>query len=176
MPFCRDCGVQLSENAAYCVNCGSAVASSQQTVVISESPTVIAGWITRFAAWLIDIIVVTIALIPVKMVLGFLNVQMPGFDWVPFLNVGIDNVFYFLYWMAMEGIYSQSIGKMVVGIKITTVNGGPITLGDAVIESLGKAFLLPIDCLLGWILYPTKQQRLFNYLSDTTIVSTSKWR
>jgi hypothetical protein len=37
-------------------------------------------------------------------------------------------------------------------------------MGQAAVESVGKAFLLPLDCLLGWIL------RIFNYLSETIVI------
>jgi hypothetical protein len=41
---------------------------------------------------------------------------------------------------------------------------------DAAIESFGKVFLLPIDFLVGYFMYKEKNQRLFNYLSDTVVV------
>jgi hypothetical protein len=38
------------------------------------------------------------------------------------------------------------------------------------LETVGKAFLLPLDVLLGWIFYPKRRQRLFNYISETIVV------
>jgi hypothetical protein len=35
---------------------------------------------------------------------------------------------------------------------------------------VGKAFLLPLDLLLGWILYPRRRQRLFNHISETIVI------
>ena len=70
----------------------------------------------------------------------------------------------------MEGLFGQSFGKMVIGLKVICIDGGSIGLGSAALESLGKAFLLPLDCLLGWILYPLRRQRIFNHLSKTIVV------
>jgi hypothetical protein len=42
------------------------------------------------------------------------------------------------------------------------------------ISIFGGIFLLPIECIIGWLLYPNKNQRLFNYLSETVIVRTSR--
>jgi uncharacterized RDD family membrane protein YckC len=70
----------------------------------------------------------------------------------------------------MEGIYGQSIGKIVLKMKVTTLEGAPINITTAAIESIGKAFLLPIDLILGLILYPNKNQRLFNYISNTIVI------
>jgi uncharacterized RDD family membrane protein YckC len=74
--------------------------------------------------------------------------------------------------MLMEGAYGQSLGKMLMRIKAARLDGSPINMGQAALQSLGKAFLLPLDCLLGWILYPRRRQRLFNYLSETVVVKT----
>jgi hypothetical protein len=35
---------------------------------------------------------------------------------------------------------------------------------------VGKAFLLPLDLILGWVMYPSTQQRLFNNLSKTVVL------
>ena len=69
----------------------------------------------------------------------------------------------------MEGIYDQSLGKITMRIKVMRLDCKPVDLSYAAIGSIGKAFLLPIDCITGWILYEDKSQRLFNYLSETTV-------
>jgi uncharacterized RDD family membrane protein YckC len=89
---------------------------------------------------------------------------------MPFFNFGSGGVIYFIYWTFMEGAYAQSIGKMAMRIKVTRLDGSPIGMTHAALESVGKAFLLPLDCLLGWILYPRRRQRIFNYLSETIVI------
>lgn len=69
--------------------------------------------------------------------------------WIPFIDFGLDNVFYFFHWVIMEGNQSQSVGKMIIKIKVTTLSGKRIDLIQTVTESVGKAFLLSIDCILG---------------------------
>jgi hypothetical protein len=59
---------------------------------------------------------------------------------------------------------------MALNIKITKLDGRSVDWLSAAIESVGKAFLLPIDCIIGWILYGEKRQRLFNYISETIVV------
>jgi hypothetical protein len=61
---------------------------------------------------------------------------------------------------------------MVVGLKVISVRGASITYGQAAIQSLGKAICLPLDWLFGWFLYPNANQRFFNHLSNTTVVSS----
>jgi uncharacterized RDD family membrane protein YckC len=70
----------------------------------------------------------------------------------------------------MDGSYGQSLGKMFMRIKVTRLDGSEIGMGNAALESVGKAFLLPLDVLLGWVLYPRRRQRLFNHISETMVI------
>lgn len=167
MPFCRNCGNEVSEGAEYCPSCGTVIASAE---------LMLASWGQRFVAWLIDMIV-----------LGVLLSWMvwPGFywlpeawgtmvpRWIPFVDLGFRNLIYFLYWAILEGVYGQSVGKMAMKIKVVHLDGQAIDIGKAAYQSIGKAFLLPLDCIFGWIQYSSRQQRLFNYLSKTVVVKTS---
>ena len=166
MTNCKNCGSDLPEGAGFCPKCGTAV----QAVVQPK----LAYWGTRFVAWLIDIVII-------GAIVGFLRVFVwvawPGYvwapgvpNWIPFKDFGTSNVVYFLYWMLSEGMYGQSIGKMIMRIKITRLDGRVPNLVQAAIESVGKAFLLPIDVIVGLFLYPSRRQRLFNYLSTTIVV------
>jgi len=170
MPYCRKCGTGLPEGADYCPNCGSPVAAVARLTL--------ADWGVRFVAYLIDMVILGAIIAPLKWFVAWMiwpwEPWVPRFmSWIHFIDLGPSSVIYFLYWTFMEGGYGQSIGKMIMKIKVTRLNGEPIDMAHAAIESLGKAFLLPIDCIIGWILYPTKKQRLFNYISDTIIVKAT---
>lgn len=158
---CRNCGAELAEGAEYCTNCGEPVRTARVAPL--------AGWGERFVAWLIDMIILGLVFGPWVPLPGYM--WGPEFlRWIPFVDFGTRNVIHFIYWLLMEGVYGQSIGKMVMKIRVTQLNGQPTDIVHAAIESLGKAFLLPIDCIVGWLLYPAKNQRLFNYISETTVV------
>jgi uncharacterized RDD family membrane protein YckC len=55
-------------------------------------------------------------------------------------------------------------------LKVTRLDGKPASVAQAAVESVGKAFLLPLDLLLGWALWPRRRQRVFNYLSETIVI------
>ena len=178
MPYCKQCGFKLSERAAYCTNCGMPVESQPSVAPTSKPRLELAGWGERFIAWVIDMIILGAILAPIKF---FVLIAWPSFiwapdflRWIPFIDFGLDNVIYFLYWTLMEGSHGQSIGKKVMRIRVTQINNKHVDLVHSAIESLGKAFLLPLDCIIGWILYPIKRQRLFNYISETIIVRVSR--
>jgi len=178
MPYCRRCGTELPEGASYCPKCGTAVLLEEAPAapVAPVTPALkLAFWGERFVAWLIDVVILGVVVGAIGLLLWWLVAQpftwVPGWpSWLPFLNFGPSSVIYFVYWMFMEGAYGQSIGKMIMRIKVTRLDGRPVGMAYAALESVGKAFLLPLDCLLGWILYPRRRQRIFNYLSETIVV------
>jgi uncharacterized RDD family membrane protein YckC len=143
---------------------------------VPEKTLYLAKWSARFWAWLIDIIIVIL----------FLNIVRGIFDpfWkLPLLwdyghweivAVGFETIFFFLYWTVMEGFdgRGQSIGKMVINLRVVNRDGTRISWRNAAIESFGKAFLLPFDCLIGWFAMPDTKLRVFNRISHTIVIKT----
>jgi uncharacterized RDD family membrane protein YckC len=135
----------------------------------------IASWWRRLGAWLIDIILVGILWDLLMSIAGLAGpFAIFGFHG-PFFQHGFvnlesnDAIILFVYWTLMEGYRGQSLGKMALGLKVTDMRGEKIDFPKAAIESFGKAFLLPLDCLIGWIAMPESGQRLFNRLSETIV-------
>ena len=136
----------------------------------------LARWSARFWAWLIDLILIIL----------FLNIIIGAFDSVltishlwEFTNLdlfelGFQTLVFFLYWTVTEGYRGQSIGKMVMNVKVVNRDGSRVRFPMAAVESLGKAFLpvLVLDCLIGWFGMPGTKLRLFNRLSDTIVIKT----
>jgi uncharacterized RDD family membrane protein YckC len=178
LPYCQKCGNELSEEAKFCPVCGTKVPTLE---VPSESKGQIAAeiklafWWERFVAWLIDAVIigVVVGILGLFSLLAGLTWWSSWPSWLPFFNFNLTGLLYLLYWMLMDGAYGQSFGKMVMRIKVARVDGSQIGMGNAALESIGKAFLLPLDCLLGWILYPRRRQRIFNYLSETIVIKVT---
>jgi uncharacterized RDD family membrane protein YckC len=134
----------------------------------------LAKWSTRFWAWLIDVILIVLFLNIVQGILKpflLINFLWDYLNWDPF-ELGFWSLFFFLYWMISDGYKGQSFGKMVMNIKVVKRDGTKIKYGSAAIESLGKAILLPIDCLIGWFGMPGTKLRLFNRISNTIVIKT----
>ena len=131
-------------------------------------------WSSRFWAWLIDFILVIL----------FLNIVRGLFDpfWkLPllwdyrnweFFAIWFETIVFFAYWTVMEGFRGQSIGKMVMNLRVVSRDGSKISYPTAAIESFGKAFLLPFDCLIGWLGMPGTKLRVFNRISNTIVIKT----
>jgi uncharacterized RDD family membrane protein YckC len=151
-----------------------------QTTLSSSSYTtdtetiVLARWVDRFIAWLIDFIIVSIGLGILFAVLSFpywfdnTNMNM-AYRSVGILNYIISSLVFMAYWTYFESTTGQSIGKKLLHLKTTYLGGKNIDTKTAVIESFGKAFLLPLDVILGWIFTNNKRQRIFNRASNTIV-------
>lgn len=123
---------------------------------------VLASWGDRFWSWLIDVLLISIIWHRAVMAIGMEAFSLSG--------ILLLASMLFIYWTALEGYRGQSLGKMVLNIAVTGTTGEDIRYRDAAIESFGKAFLLPIDCLSSLVYFRVKRQRLFNRLSDTIVI------
>jgi uncharacterized RDD family membrane protein YckC len=134
----------------------------------------LANWSTRFWAWLIDVILVLLLLNIVDSII--FGVIHPFWEVLSgrFLDLGIHSLFFFLYWTIFESYKGQSIGKMVLNIRVVNRDGTRIHWGTAAIESVGKAFVLVLvlDCLIGWLAMPQTKLRVFNRISNTIVIKT----
>ncbi|MDD2777295.1 MAG: RDD family protein, partial [Methanocellales archaeon] len=118
----------------------------------------LAKWGSRFWAWVIDILLVSAFSNIVTNPLGF----PLDFDPISTKSFGVSSVLIFAYWTLFEGYKGQSVGKMALNLKVTDRKGEKIDFGIAALESFGKAFILPLDCLIGWLAMPNSKLRLFN--------------
>jgi uncharacterized RDD family membrane protein YckC len=130
------------------------------------------GW--RFAAWLIDVIIVNVVLGVLGMIAAPIlipwSMNMP-FDIDP-VGWAINSIAFLAYWTYMEGRTGQSIGKVVMEIRVTGSSGERINYERAFVESFGKSFLLLLvfDLIIGILAMEHSKQRVFNRLSDTIVV------
>lgn len=157
MPYCERCGTEHGEDASYCPKCGAALSPGGERVVE------LATWTQRFIALIIDGVVLAVVVAFFRFPGGL---RFSGMG----VRFGVDNVLGFLYFMFMDHYYGQSVGKKVMNLRVTRMDGGPLDLMDAAIEAFGKVFLLPIDFLIGFFMFREMNQRLFNHLSDTVVV------
>lgn len=153
--YCKKCGKEVSEDAEYCPQCGHA---------FNVSEIVLAGAGERILAYIIDGIIIGF----VVSVFAWPGMFTPFH--APFLNLSLNSIALFLYWAYTEGTSGQSIGKKVMKIKVTDLHGERIDMNTSMYQALGKAFLLPLDVIVGLLMYQEKDQRLFNHLSGTIVV------
>jgi uncharacterized RDD family membrane protein YckC len=136
---------------------------------------VLAGWGERFVAWLIDFIIVNAVLWAIfaaaALPLWFGGMPDRWFDRAEGpIGLAVASLVFFAYWIYFETATGQSLGKMALRIKTTDLAGNKVDVRSAAIQSFGKAFLLPLDAILGWIFTNDKRQRIFARAGNTIVI------
>ena len=130
-----------------------------------------AGFWTRFIAYVLDMIVVySLASLLNTVSFGLLNRQ---FD---FPILGEESLSYvivmFTYFISMTYFFSQTLGKMIMKIKVETNKGDKLGLMDVVYRELvGRLltiFLVYIPYLA--VAFTNKKKGLHDYIADTVVV------
>jgi len=144
---------------------------------------VLAKWEDRFVAWLIDFVIISIIINTLFFIFSA-HYSFPS--WGIYIDgengVGIKQPYeyiiassiFFLYWVVLEFLSGQTIGKRVVHIKTTNLFGERANIINIAIEAFGKSFLLPIDIVLGLIFSSKRRQRIFNKVSGTIVIRLKK--
>lgn len=112
----------------------------------------------RVTASLIDFI-----LVQAFMLLGF---QLYAIS----LNVLVFVGLFWLYLTLFEGFSGQSIGKLLLSIKVVGIDGEKISYEHAAIRNFGKTFLLPADLFVGLRLKDNRYLRFFEKYTQTTVI------
>ena len=125
-----------------------------------------AGFWIRFAAALIDGILLTIVSVPLQLVLE------PALYYAIAVPLGIA------YYVLLEGgAKGQTVGKMAVGIRVYDLaSGGSIGYGRAFIRYVGR-ILSFVVFLLGylWMLWDREKQTWHDKLAGSVVVPTSAY-
>ena len=130
-----------------------------------------AGFWTRFVAYLIDMIVIyAIASLLNTFSFGLLNKQLD------FPILGEESLSYvivmFAYFISMTYFFSQTLGKMIMKIKVETNKGDKLGLMDIVYrEVVGRLltiFLAYIPYLA--VAFTNKKKGLHDFIADTVVV------
>src|SRR5919106_4549184 len=137
----------------------------------------LARWTERFIAWLIDSVIVSVGLavlfailsIPFWIYYSAEEVEQQ-FEGLQPLHYIISSLVFFLYWTYFESTTGQSIGKKVMNLKSTNLNGIVAERKSVALAAFGKAFLLPFDVVLGRIFTNNKRQRIFNRITNAIVV------
>ena len=167
--YCPNCGQENITGAKFCRNCGFNLTGESE-----DRNREYAGFWLRFAAWLIDsVLVSTVAwIIIIPTVFVFADISLTGFAIWFFFVLGIIYILPWLYYALMEASSKQgTLGKMVVGIIVTDEAGNRISFGRATGRYFGK-ILSGLIIYIGYLMiaFTGKKQGLHDILARTLVV------
>lgn len=136
---------------------------------------VYAGFWKRLFALLMDWIVFGVISFPVFFLIGLSMADMPEKDinGLSALAQVLSWVFYLIYRTTMESSKHQAtLGKMAIGIKVTDMDGGRLSFGQALARHVSKLISI-IPLYLGFVFagFTEKKQALHDMVAGTLVVN-----
>lgn len=136
-----------------------------------------AGFVSRFLAYFVDIAILAVLIVAIGWFVNTIEAIFPldfipggGFRILLAAFVGITLVFaYFVFFWTLIG---QTPGKMLLGLRIISVDGGSVSLWQAVRRFVG--YLLSYILYLGylWILIDNHRQGWHDKIANTYVIYT----
>ena|SRR5699024_6299702 len=136
-----------------------------------------AGFWIRFWAYIIDVIVISSLNSIILSPLIFFQDFAP-FQWEYISVMGIlSGIVYYLYFLFMTKFFSQTLGKMIIGIQVISAEEKHVTWGDLLFREVIGRFLHNVFFILK-LLYITvaftdKKQGIHDMIGSTRVVYTN---
>ena len=140
---------------------------------VAQNDAVYAGFWLRFWAYLIDIIAIwSLDHLLIKPIFKALNLSQYDFTILSPITIGSAVVFY-LYFLLMTKYLGQTLGKMVLGLKVVSLKEGSLSWGTVFFrEVIGRFIVRTLMFGFTYILVGVlpKKQGLHDIFSDTSVI------
>ncbi|MGG0656338.1 RDD family protein [Rummeliibacillus pycnus] len=130
-----------------------------------------AGFWTRFWAYLIDLIIISsLTAITVKPLFLFTGWEDIKIMYIAPYGFATGIIFYG-YFVIMTKIWGQTVGKMVLGIRVVSENEQPLTWGTVLFrEWIGRFISVTIKLLYIVTAFTPNHKAIHDYIADTRVV------
>ncbi len=134
-------------------------------------------WIRRLIAAVIDTIIVYIVAAIIAAIAAALAIPILGFGGALLFFGPFDllrGVIFLLYAAFMESYLGATLGKQIMSLKVTTMDGKSATLERTFIRDISKIYSLLwlIDTLIGMATIGDAHQKYSDRFAGTTVAST----
>lgn len=130
----------------------------------------------RFLALLLDAVIGLVVGILINIIFRGSLVPDPAHPFALFFSLAtlMNFLFGFGYYVFFLTSYGATLGKMAVGVKIVTADGGPISFGRAVARYFCTSFLEPFTIFIGYLiaLFDDQNRTLHDRICGTRAIAT----
>ena len=188
---CPSCNASNATNARFCTNCGASLSQietatpyatpSSQSDAALVSDYAFAGFWKRLVAYILDVFLFLALFIILAMLLGIsLTVGSSSIENNAagvFAIFGIYLLYYPCWWLYFALMESSSLqatlGKKVMGIKVTDINGQRLSFGQATGRHF-SAFITQLTFSIGYLLaaFTARKQALHDMIASTLVVNS----
>jgi uncharacterized RDD family membrane protein YckC len=174
MPYCANCGREISALAVSCPQCGhpnEARTTVPEVAFTASGPTAVgdyAGFWIRLLSLIIDGLILLVVEIP--LLVAFVT-SSSRYGASVFIYNPISLIPGFLYaWLMIAFVRGQTLGMMVCGIRITRPDGSPVDLGRSAARA-GMAIISRLPFSLGylWAAWDPEKRTWHDMVADTRV-------
>lgn len=180
--YCPKCGQQNDDSARFCVKCAAQLPLSAGAAA-SAAPAAVAtgvyaGFWKRFAAVILDYIVLIALAAVVGGIAGFIyGASLSSADQRSAEVLGniVGLLVWWLYYALMESSSKRAtLGKMALGIKVVDQQGGRISFGRATGRHFAK-ILSSLILMVGYLMagFTARKQALHDMVAGCLVVNRS---
>ncbi|MHB8565948.1 MAG: RDD family protein [Nitrososphaerales archaeon] len=192
MPFCRNCGHEMTVDATFCPSCGARAVLPQAGAFVpphienefdrlTHDSRTQDFWVRRVIAYIIDAIIVGI----VASILSIIIFLFVGFGSGLFFGTffasafspfsaftGLSALLFILYFTFADALYHRTLGKNIMGLQVATIDGSPLDIGKCFVRNVSKIYwlLLLLDLIGGFFLHVKPGQKYSDHIANTVIV------
>lgn len=142
-----------------------------------------AGFVARFAAFAIDFLILILISVIAGVAFG-LYIQVASVNWnIEFISSVVGTLLNVGYYILMTYRYGATVGKMVFGLKVQSVQDEKLDIGTVIVREVVGKFISMISLGIGylWIVFDGKKQGLHDKVAGTIVVIEkeqrfSKWK
>jgi len=184
---CPSCNAANATNARFCTNCGASLSQAEtpyspptsQSDAALVADYAFAGFWKRLFAYLIDsflfggMFLILVMLLGTSLVTDSRDIDLTHFGLALVGIYLIIPICWWLYFAVMESSSSQAtLGKKVIGIKVTDISGQPLSFGQATGRHF-SAFITQLTFLIGYLLaaFTARKQALHDMIASTLVVN-----
>jgi len=178
--YCPKCGQKNDDTARFCVKCASqlplSAGAKAPATPAAPSTGVYAGFWKRFAAFILDYIIVVVVAVLAGGIVGFIYSAgwgAPDDDSAVGLGGIAGFLVWWLYYALMESSGKQAtLGKMALGIRVVDRQGDPISFWRATGRNFAK-FLSGMILMIGYLMagFTARKQALHDMLAGCLVVN-----
>ena len=131
-----------------------------------------AGFWVRFWAYIVDILILSsIGMLLIKPIFRLFSLELNNPVWYAPFTV-ITAVIFYAYFVFMTKLCSQTIGKMIFGIRVVSNNGEKLTWGNVIFrEWIGRLICnIPLNIPYIVVAFTPKKQGVHDFIADTLVV------
>ena len=189
--YCSSCGAQNSGAAAFCQKCGASLGPALAPAPLPAAYAQTGAWPgyggfwIRFVAFVVDLIIVRIAVLPFAAVLGFFGLRHQSFVYSGHIEpedipaiIGTALATWWVYavinWLyealLTSSVWQGTVGKKLLNLKVTDDSGNRISFARATGRHFAK-FGLSVILLIGFIMaaFTDRKRALHDMIAGTLV-------